>query len=290
MMRQPEAAVIVPHYNDATRLARCLAALAANEGLAAVEIVVVDNGSDADPSPALAACPSARLVVETARGAAAARNRGVTETTAPQLLFLDADCVPAPGWLTAARRALDRAEVVGGRVDVFDETLPPRTGAQAFETVMAFDQEDYVTRKGFSVSANLLTWRRVFEAVGGFAPGVSEDLDWCLRAAALGWPVIYAPEVAVSHPTRGDMAALKAKFRRIDREMFALDARRPGARRRRALRAAVMLVSPLAHAHRFLLSPKLAGPADRLRGVAALVRLRACRAGWMARQALGLPV
>ncbi|MFW5899467.1 MAG: glycosyltransferase family 2 protein, partial [Jiangellaceae bacterium] len=87
-------------------------------------------------------------------------------------------------------------DAVGGRVEVFHEdegagpsTGPrtvPRTGAQAFEAVFAFENRAYVERKGFSVTANLVTRRAVFEDVGPFRPGLSEDLDWCARARARG--------------------------------------------------------------------------------------------------------
>jgi GT2 family glycosyltransferase len=284
-------AVIVPHYDDVERLDRCLAALTADPEAAGAEIVVADNGTDpAALAPLRAARPGVRFVVEPVRGAAAARNRGAAETAAPRLFFLDSDCVPAPGWLAAGRAALDRADLVGGAVTVFDETPPPRSGAEAFETVFAFDQKRYVEREGFSVSANLLTWRRVFDDVGGFAAGVSEDLDWCRRATAKGYRLIYAPEVRVAHPTRRDFAALARKFRRITAETHALGAGRPWWRLRWGLRAVAMALSPLGHMHRIVLSSRLDGAAERLGGVATLWRIRALRGAWMARQALGLPI
>ena len=98
----PEIAVIVPHYEDVARLARCLDALSPQIG-AEVEAVVVDNGSAAGLERVQRAHPGIRVVIEPSKGAAAARNRGVQETTAQALAFLDADCVPAPDWLERAR-------------------------------------------------------------------------------------------------------------------------------------------------------------------------------------------
>lgn len=287
---KPAAAVIVPHFDDVERLGRCLAALAVAEAARAVEVVVVDNATPADLTPLRRRFPTVRFVVEPERGAAAARNRGVRETTAPKLFFLDCDCVPAQDWIVAGLRALEGATVVGGVVDTFDETPPPRTGAQAYETVFAFDQRRYIEREGFSVSANLLTWRRVFEAVGPFTPGVSEDMDWCRRAAALGHAVRFEPALRVAHPTRADTPALFAKMRRVQREMFALASRRPLGRLRWALRVAPMLLSPVVHGPRLLVSPRLSSPLERWRGLTTLVALRGVRAVWTLRQALGLPV
>lgn len=283
-------AVIIPHFNDAARLARCLAALAACTDFDKVEVVVVDNGSTIDPAPLMAATPGVRLVVEPSPGAGAARNRGVRETTAPKLLFLDSDCVPRPDWIGAALAALEGRQVVGGRISLFDETPPPRSGAEAFETVLAFDQEDYIRNKGFSVSANLLTWRPIFEAVGDFGVGLSEDMDWCRRAAAQGFTLEYMPTVEVAHPTRSTTEALDRKWRRMVRENFMLGGTGYAARLRWLLRAGVVLASPLVHAHRFLTDPTLRDNGERLRGLLMLVRIRTLRAVWMMRQVVGMSV
>lgn len=283
----PDTAILIPHYNDVARLVRCLAALAPQCG-AGVEVVVVDNGSDQDLGPARAAWPGLRLVIEPQKGAAHARNRGVAETTAPLLLFLDADCLPAPDWVAVARGALARtgADLVGGRVEVFDETPPPRSGAQAFETVFAFDFRTYIERKGFSGSGNLVTRRDVFLATGPFVHGLSEDLDWCRRATAKGFRLAYDDSLRVGHPSRGDWPALARKWRRLTEEGFGVNGRSPWRRAVWAGRALLMPASVLAHAPRVLRHPALRDRGERARALATLARLRLARMGWMLAQAL----
>ncbi|MDE3080112.1 MAG: glycosyltransferase family 2 protein, partial [Paracoccaceae bacterium] len=111
----PSAAVVIPHYNYTVRLRRCLDALMAG-GLAGVEVVVVDNGSTEPLGTLVADYPAVRFVIEPEKGAAPARNRGVAETVAPLLLFIDSDCVPAPDRVARARAVSGRADVIGGRV------------------------------------------------------------------------------------------------------------------------------------------------------------------------------
>ncbi len=286
----PAIAVVIPHYNDPARLRRCLAALLAEPPARDVEIVVADNGSEGDLGWVARDFPPVRLVTETARGAGPARNRGAAETTAPRLFFLDSDCVPCPGWIETGRRALEGRAVVGGSVGVFDETPPPRSGAEALETVLAFDFRRYIERKGFTGSGNMLTWRAVFEEVGGFGTGVSEDVDWSARARAKGHRIVFAPELRALHPTRPDWPALRRKWLRLTGEMFLHRAQRPLARPAWALRALLVLGSPVRDVPRILLHPDLDGPGERLRGVATLLRLRALRTVWMLRQALGLAI
>jgi GT2 family glycosyltransferase len=274
------AAIIIPHYNDVTRLLRCLAALVPQLVLQA-ELVVIDNGSTDSLDPVRAVYPSLRIVTEPLQGAANARNRGVAETSAPGLFFLDCDCIPAPDWLETALRVAGLADLVGGEIVVFDETPPPRTGAQAFEAVFAFDNRDYVETKGFSVTANLLTRRDVFVATGPFVAGLSEDLDWCHRATAKGYGLIYALDLRVCHPSRGDWTALARKWRRMTQESYGLNGSGPLARLKWAFRALAMPLSILAHTPKVLTSPRLSGPRDRRSALGTLTRIRLQRALWM---------
>lgn len=291
----PKAAIIIPHFNDIPRLQRCLAALAP-QLIPATELVVIDNGSTASLDPVRSAHPGLRIVTEPRKSAANARNRGVAETTAPLLFFLDCDCIPASDWLAMALRMAHQADLTGGAVEVFDEgadqvspALPghSRSGAQAFEAVFAFHNRDYVQTKGFSVTANLLTRRDVFLATGPFVAGLSEDLDWCHRARAKGYTIAYAAELVVQHPSRRDWAALRHKWQRLMQEAYAVNGSGPLARARWVLKALAMPVSILAHAPRVLRSPQLTGWRERQGALRTLARIRLQRAIWMLRQAAG---
>lgn len=283
----PELTVIIPHYNDLLRLETCLAALVPQLAqYPQAEAVVVDNASPVDLVPMQEKFPTVRFITESTKGAAAARNRGVADTRGAKLLFLDSDCVPAPDWLGTALALECQDKALGGRVDTFDETPAPRSGAEAFETVFAFHQKDYVEKKGFSVTANLLTSRAVFEDVGPMIVGLSEDVDWCQRATAKGYALNYVDSLQVAHPTRQDWSALVKKWRRTAAEGYLLNGTDARARLRWVLRAGMVLVSPLLHTPQVLTHPGLSGPGDRIRALGTLFRLRLTRTGWMIAQAL----
>lgn len=280
--------IVIPHYNDSVRLARCLEALMAQD-LTGVEVVVADNASSQDLAPVRARFGTVRFVTQPQAGAGLARNAGAQVSTTPWIAFLDADCVPGPDWVSRAKRiaAGDTGTITGGRVDLFDETPPPRSGAEAFETVFAFDQTRYIRDKGFSVTANLLVPRAVFERAGPFRAGLSEDLEWCHRATATGARLVYDPDLAVRHPTRADWPALRRKWRRLTEEGFGL---RPPTRLSRlawGARGLAMIPSILVHLPRIWRCRDLTIP-ERIRASATLIRLRMARMVWMGRQALGL--
>jgi GT2 family glycosyltransferase len=283
----PRYAVIIPHYNDATRLARCLEALEAQDR-AGVEVVVADNNSTVPLDGIAERFPWARIVTEARPGAGLARNAGVAATTAPWLFFIDCDCLPAPDWLAQARRvaAGDPDAVTGGRVDVFDETPPPRSGAEAFETVFAFKMQRYLEEEGFLGAGNLVVSRRVFEAVGGFRGTVSEDVDWSQRAAASGFRLAYDDALAAGHPSRSDWPALRRKWKRMTDEAFALRRSRGAPRGPWVVKALLMPFSIPAHLPRIATHPRLSA-VDKLRAAGTLARLRLARMGWMLAQAAG---
>ena len=180
-------AVIIP-ARDAERVLP--ATLAALRG--APEVVVVDNGSR-DGTAAAAVAHGARVVREPRPSRAGARNAGARATTADRLAFLDADCVPEPGWLDALDRCLDDHALAGGRVVVEgDATL-----AERFDSSWRLRQETS-TAEGWSGSGNLGIRRELFERLGGFDASFThagEDVDLCLRAGAIA----YCPEAVVRH-------------------------------------------------------------------------------------------
>ena len=280
-MRRPSVSVIIPHYNDLPRLELCLAALQAQTyPPELIEIVVADNGSEASASAVEETIRSrAKLVVVTERGAGPARNGGVSASAGEILAFIDSDCVPAAEWIEQGVAALADFDFIGGKVEV--SVADPRsvTPTEAFEKVFAFDFESYIESKGFTGSGNMFVRRQVFDHVGGFRGEVSEDVDWSRRARALGFRLGYEPGAVVSHPARREWAELREKWRRINRESFALCRATPGGRLRWIGRTLLLPASAVAHTPRILFSDKLRSPNERLGALALLWRSRFWRFG-----------
>lgn len=284
----PRYAVVIPHYNDAVRLERCLAALEAQDR-EEVEVVVADNDSTVDLRDLAARFDWVRFVIQPEPGAGLARNAGVAATSATWLFFVDADCLPAEDWLAQARRIAggDAGTVTGGRVDVFHETPPPCTGAEAFETVFAFKMRRYLEEEGFLGAGNLVVSREVFRATGGFRDAVSEDVEWSQRAAAAGFRLTYDDTLVVGHPSRKDWPSLRHKWKRVTEESFALRRARGERLATWVIRAFLMPASVLAHAPRIVTCAALS-PGEKWRAFGTLTRLRFVRMAWMLQQAAGL--
>ena len=277
--RSRDISVIVPHYQDLDRLRTCLDALGRQSmHPERFEIVVADNRSPVGIAAIeRVVAGRARVVEADERGAGPARNAGVAASDGALLAFTDCDCIPEPGWLMAGVDALESVDIVGGRMIVCVDDEARMTGAEAFERVFAFDNRTYVERQNFSLTANLFCSRAVFDAVGEFRNGVSEDVDWCHRAAAKGYRLAYENAAVVAHPARRDWDELKRKWRRLNAERFALEVSGPAARARWAARNLAMPISVLAHAPKVVTSSKLPDARARLLALGMLARLRLWR-------------
>ena len=195
--------VIIPVLDDAARLLTCLDALESQIGAPDFEVLVVDNGShDGTAVRARAHRLAPRVLFEPQRGSYAARNAGLTASTAPVLAFTDADCVPSSTWVAAGFASLQASPITGGEVRSLRSPTP--TLWERYDRALYLRQEQLVDQGGFAATANLWIRREVLEAVGPFAAHLrsSGDFEWCLRAAAGGFPTAYAPDVVVEHAPR----------------------------------------------------------------------------------------
>jgi glycosyltransferase involved in cell wall biosynthesis len=90
----PYLSIIIPVYNRADALKRCLASIAQQIEPPTAEIIVVDDGSDTPctEQPLVDMPFPTRIVRQDHSGIPVARNTGVRVAIAPNLLFIDSDC------------------------------------------------------------------------------------------------------------------------------------------------------------------------------------------------------
>ena len=281
--------VVIPHLNQPDMLARCLASLRAGQRQPD-EIIVVDNGSATLPAGVCAAFAGVVLLQEPSPGPGPARNRGVAGTTGDILAFIDADCLADPAWLAEAERAMadPQATILGGDVRIAYVDPARLTMLEAYESIYAYRMDRYIAREGFTGTGNLVVRRAVLADVGAFAGiGVAEDRDWGQRATAKGYRIRYVAGMKVYHPARQQFSELRQKWDRHMAHDFILARQRWGGLAKWTVKTLAMALSPLAELPRVLLSDRLAGAWVRGLALIGLARIRAYRAGQMARLLLG---
>jgi glycosyltransferase involved in cell wall biosynthesis len=275
----PLASVIIPHYNDLANLRFCLNLLAAQTTPPSrYEIIVADNNSSCGINAVNSLCGSqARVVPAPIQGAAEARNAAVRASRGKILAFIDSDCRPKPDWLEEGIKALNDADIIGGRVDVDYEDPDHPTAVEAFEKVFAFDFKKYIEKDKFSGSGNMFVLRSIFDKVGDFRSGVSEDREWGNRAVSKGFSLNYAPSVLVSHPARRNWEELTAKWRRIVNQTFQFQSGRPYSKLRWALFCLAVLLSPLVHFMKIIKCECIKDLPLKLSTISILFRIRIYR-------------
>src|SRR5579862_3466469 len=112
--------VVICTYNNAASLAQTLRSLAGQSGRDGLEwrVLVVDNASS-DGTPDVVRRAGFRRVCESRQGLVHARRRGVLETVAPWIVFVDDDCILEENWLANAARFIEAhpdCGAFGGRV------------------------------------------------------------------------------------------------------------------------------------------------------------------------------
>ena len=275
----PLVSIVIPHYNDLDNLARCLDRLRRQSWPASRrEIIIADNNSEGGTAAVEAIAPDARVVPAREQGAGPARNAAAAAARGSILAFIDSDCFAAETWLAEGVAALQGFDYVGGEVRICVPDPRRPTPAEAYEIVFAFDFKKYIERDRFSGTGNLFVPKPVFERVGGFRSGVSEDIDWCRRANALGYRLGHAEKAVVEHPARREWGALTRRWERVVTEMFLLRREERHWLRGWLAYAALVALSPLPHALRVVRHRQLSGVRNRILGLVALFGLREYRA------------
>jgi GT2 family glycosyltransferase len=143
------------------------------------------------------------LVEPEGTGPSAARNAGAMSSRGEFVAFTDDDCEPAPRWLAALERALERnpGAAVGGETR---NGAPQDTAAVATQLVVDavhahFNRDPAAPR--FFASYNVAFPAQPFRALGGFDERFryAEDREMCERWLAAGHRFAHAPGALVHH-------------------------------------------------------------------------------------------
>lgn len=270
--------VVIPHYNDLEHLVRCLDSLRRQTlPRERFEVIVADNNSVGGVAAVQRVAGDILVAPAPEQGAGPARNAGVARARGTCLAFIDSDCIADEDWLREGVAALERFDYVGGQVITQMGEAAYITPAEAYEAVFAFDFKKYIEKHRFSGSGNLFVPKTVFEQVGGFRAGVSEDMEWCRRANVMGFRLGYAERAIVHHAARREWTELRRKWDRVVAERIRLAMEQPGWRVRWIGYAAVVAASPLADWITVLRSPRLVSLRAKCCGLVGLLRIRGYR-------------
>ena len=218
LTRQLSVSIIVPTFNGAKRISRCLESLCKQTGGCSAEILIVDDGSNDEIAEVVERFPGVRLISQANAGPAAARNHGAREAAGDVILFTDDDCEPAPGWLDAMLEPFADPEVVGAKGAYRTQQKP---------LIARFVQAEYEDRYRLMariadidfIDTYSAAFRRMrFLEMGGydteFPVACAEDIELSYRMSARGWKMRFVPKAIVYHQHPDSLVRyLKKKFK-----------------------------------------------------------------------------
>ena len=197
--------IIIPVFNGAGPLRHCLSAIR-QHAVEAVEVVVVDDGSD-DSSAEVAQSYDCR-VLRTGRrsGPAAARHLGALAARGDILMFFDADvCVHGD---TISRLALALEDpFIGAAFGSYDSDPQARHLVSRFRNLLHHYVHQTASEEASSFWAGCGAVRRnVYFEAGGFDPSFVdssiEDIELGLRLRKAGHRIVVCKEAQVRHLKR----------------------------------------------------------------------------------------
>jgi mycofactocin system glycosyltransferase len=226
---QPGEIDLVVPVRDAVEQLEALLQVVSTPG---IRVVVVDDGSSDGPAHARVAEAHGATIIRRATpgGPAAARNAGLTATSAPLVAFLDVDVLPCDDWIErlvpyfddpavalAAPRVIGRAgatrrerfEVVASPLDLGDQPAVARPGAAVpYVPAAAIVVRRTAVADGFDETLR-----------------IGEDVDLCWRLHAAGWQVRYVPSARAEHLARATWAGWVLQRVRYGASAAPLEAR-----------------------------------------------------------------
>lgn len=214
-----KTAAVVVNWNQPQFTRQCVESLLRGHVVPDV-VLVVDNGSIADPRPILdgiGGCIQWVLLPEN-RGFAAGANAGMRRALAlgaETVFLINNDAVADPRCLAELAAALERQKLAAAGAKTLTRENPPRIhtayGVLTYHGPLVqqrgwmepdtsrfseFAEVDYVS------GCAVLLCRCALEQVGLFDEAFfayHEDLDWCVRARRAGYKVAYVPTAVVYH-------------------------------------------------------------------------------------------
>ncbi len=237
--------VVIPVHGQPDATLACLEAVLAGMPPGGRVHVVDDAGQDAGLATRLDQMADERRIVlhrlAANRGFPGAANVGLRAAAGRDVVLLNSDTLPPPGWLPALADAAYSAADIGTACPLSNDasilSYPDRSGGNGMPPPA--DMAALARRANGAATVDLPTAvgfcmfmrHDCLAAVGllredVFAQGYGEENDWCLRAAQAGWRHVAATGCFVAH--RGAASFGPARRHLMLRNAAVLDQLHPG--------------------------------------------------------------
>lgn len=183
--------IIIPAYNEAEYIGRCLQSIIKNRSECLHEIIVVDNGSSDKTAEVALQFTGVRVIREEKKGLTDARQRGLLSATGDIIAYVDADTeLPSKNWFESITEEFSKDKklvCLSGPYRYYDLTIFHQMAVWIYWNFLAYPT--YLLVGYMVVGGNFATRRASLEHIGGFDTTISfygEDTDIARRLHAVG--------------------------------------------------------------------------------------------------------
>jgi GT2 family glycosyltransferase len=209
--------VVVSVHNGEGSIRDCLGALLSQDYRGRKEIIVVDDGSTDRTAAEVRKFRKVKLVSQTHKGPAAARNLGIRHAAGEIILFTDHDCVPERGWIREMLKPFRNPNVMGvqGAYKTRQKELVARFVQMEiedrYERMKKWQTVDFIGTYSAAYRSC------VFQKFGGFDESFplasGEDSELSFRLSKKGCKMVFNPKAIVYHKHPASLSEyLKVKF------------------------------------------------------------------------------
>lgn len=198
--------IVIPVYNEAAALSRCLSALAA-QTVPPDEVLVVDNNSTDGSRLVAERFPFVRLLHEPKQGIVHARDRGFNAARGGLIARIDADTVVPEDWVAHIRdfyrHPLRAVFAYSGGARFYNVRLP--RAVSWLYSWLAFDFNRLLIGHSTLWGSNMAITRQQWRAVRGSVcrqTGQHEDLDLAMHLHEAGYQIYYDRSLQVGAQLR----------------------------------------------------------------------------------------
>jgi len=197
----PTISIIIPNYNDAETLPACLQAACASS-YAAVEIIVVDDGSTDNSAEVIKEYPVTLIEHPHNKGQGAARNTGSREAQGEVLIFIDSDICIKKDTVDHIAKLFQKQNTTHAVVGIIE-------GSSSFSNIASIHFNHRIRYEYLKLPEHINIFygsigaikKDVFVAVGGFNEQIRgvEDSELGLRLFDNGYTIIHDKTLTVIH-------------------------------------------------------------------------------------------
>jgi len=197
-MKRPLLSIVIPTYNSANLVLRCLRSLESQTAdTSDFEVIVVNDGSTDTTSEILQEfVRHSTLTLQSINlsrcGPAIARNQGVLKTKADWVAFLDADVVANESWVERALTLISRYPEMGG--------FEGCTQISEQEKITPFTHQTSNLHGGRYPTCNLILRKSLCSFYPGYKIPFREDTDLAFSIQESGYEIRFDSRLEAFHP------------------------------------------------------------------------------------------